>query len=406
MSNANAIAAVTATLQSILTLGTQSFADMKVTIQPLDKARGTNNGNQINLFLYMVVRNAAWVNADMPRQVRPGEAAFPPLPLNLYYLVTAFGASDDSAQPTGHMLLGQAMSILHDHPVLSAADIATASSGLLPSDLENQPDRPRVTFHPLSIEELSKLWTGFAMQYRLSAAYEVAVTLIESTRSPRAALPVLTRGPGDQGIASQPNLRPTLPTLDSVVPPNRQTSAVIGDTLVLNGQNLDGADVVVLFAHPLWETPVDVVPLAGGTATSLSVVLAADVTAWRAGSYMVSVRLQRSGETFTRESSAIAVALAPTLVIAPLDAPQGSIQYTVNVTPDVWSGQRVSLLLGDNTFDADPFADGTDVLTFATDGLAAGDYWMRLRIDGVDSLLVDRTKMPPVFIPTQKVTVT
>ena len=31
---------------------------------------------------------------------------------------------------------------------------------------------------------------------------------------------------------------------------------------------------------------------------------------------------------------------------------------------------------------------------------------MRLRVDGVDSLLVDKTVTPPVFDPAQKVTVT
>src|ERR1700712_208569 len=98
MSNSHAIAAVTSTLRSILQTGALAqpdLADATVTIQPLDKARGANTNNQLNLFLYMVVRNAAWVSADMPRQVHPGEGAFPPLPLNLYYLVTAFGANDD-----------------------------------------------------------------------------------------------------------------------------------------------------------------------------------------------------------------------------------------------------------------------------------------------------------------------
>src|SRR6266851_2985385 len=130
MSNSLAIAAVTATLQSILQNGVtveQDLNDATVTILPLDKARAANTNNQLNLFLYMVMRNAAWVNADMPRQVQPGEIAIPPLPLNLYYLLTAFGRDDDVTQPFGHELLGKAMSILHDHPVLSADDITGAT---------------------------------------------------------------------------------------------------------------------------------------------------------------------------------------------------------------------------------------------------------------------------------------
>ena len=68
MSNSLAIAAVTATLQSILQTRLPEQADLsdtQVTILPLDKARGTNSFNQINLFLYMVSRSAAWVNQSM-----------------------------------------------------------------------------------------------------------------------------------------------------------------------------------------------------------------------------------------------------------------------------------------------------------------------------------------------------
>ena len=49
----------------------------------------------------------------------------------------------------------------------------------------------RITLQPLSIDDISKLWAGFQMQYRLSVAYEVAVVLIDSTRPTRAAPPVL-----------------------------------------------------------------------------------------------------------------------------------------------------------------------------------------------------------------------
>ena len=136
MSNSLAIAAVTATLQSILQQNVvldPDLNDTTVTILPLDRARGTNTHNQINLFLYMIVRNAAWVNADMPRQVKPGEVAISPLPLNLYFLMTAFGRDDDATQPFGHELLGKAMSVFYDHPCCRAighprghADIASA----------------------------------------------------------------------------------------------------------------------------------------------------------------------------------------------------------------------------------------------------------------------------------------
>ncbi|HWT05421.1 MAG TPA: DUF4255 domain-containing protein, partial [Xanthomonadales bacterium] len=176
MSNSLAIAAVTTTLQAILQQSVvldPDFNDVSVTIQPLDLARGKNTHNQLNLFLYMVSRNAAWVNADMPRQVKPGESSISPLPLNLFFLLTAFGRDDDTSQAFSHELLGLAMRILYDNPILSAADIRSATQATLArNNLDQQLEHVRITLHPLSIDELSKLWTGFAMQYRLSAAYE------------------------------------------------------------------------------------------------------------------------------------------------------------------------------------------------------------------------------------------
>ncbi|KVD68437.1 DUF4255 domain-containing protein [Burkholderia ubonensis] len=408
MSNSNAIAAVTATLQSILQQGTTSepgLNDTTVTILPLDKARGSNTNNQLNLFLYMVVRNAAWVNADIPRQVKPGEVAIPPLPLNLYYLITAFGANDDATQPSGHALLGRAMSVLHDHPVLSAADIAAATAALPPSGLDKQIEHVRLTFHPLTVDELSKLWTGFAMQYRLSAAYEVGVALIESARPTRAGLPTLTRGPQDQGVALQPDLTPPVPTLVALALPDGQPAVRLGGTLALSGVHLDGASVGVRFSHPLWSAPVDVPPDAGGTATSLAVTIPAQPAAWPAGFYAVSVLVQRPGETFKRETNQLTFALAPSLALGPATAPAGDIVYTATVSPQVWPSQRASLMLGATEIVADPHPSQTGTLTFLAAGLAADDYWVRLRVDGVDSLLVDRSKTPPAFDPLQKVSV-
>ena len=53
----------------------------------------------------------------------------------------------------------------------------------------------------------------------------------------------------------------------------------------------------------------------------------------------------------------------------------------------------------------DAHAAQTATLTFPAVTLAAGKYFARLRIDGVDSLLVKRDVTPPIFDPTQLVTV-
>jgi hypothetical protein len=411
MSNWEAIAAVTATLQAILLnevpTGASDLSDLSVSILPLDKARASNTNNQVNLFLYMVVRNAAWSNSDMAGRVQAGEVAIPPLPLNLYYLMTAFGRDDDAAQPFGHELFGKAMSVMYDHPVLSAADITSATQTILPgNDLAQQVERIRITLHPLTIDELSKLWTGFAMQYRLSAAYEVGVTLIESTRAMRAGLPVLTRGPGDQGVLGQSNLLPPVPTLSGVSLPNNQTSARLNDNVTLSGFNLNGTNISVQFSHPLLAAPIPVAPLGTVTATTLTLQIPNLPLVFAPGFYSVSVLVQRPGETFQRVTNAVSIPLAPTVTLAPASAPAGTVAYTATVAPQVLPAQAVSLLLGSAEIVADAHSLQTGTLTFTAPGLTAGTIWFRLRVDGVDSILVDRSKTPPVFDPSQQVTVT
>src|SRR5437667_11903702 len=99
MSNALSIAAVTATLRRLLdsinvTIET-TLAQADITTRPPDKARDNESGNQLNLFLYQVLPNAAWRNMDIPQRTKSGESAMPPLALNLYYMLTAYGNGND-----------------------------------------------------------------------------------------------------------------------------------------------------------------------------------------------------------------------------------------------------------------------------------------------------------------------
>ena len=155
MSDYRAMAAVTATLRNLLQTGIESVVGgFTVTTRDLDRARANNTGNQLNLFLYHVVLNSSWRNQEMPRQAPAGDLAQPPLALDLFYLLTAYEA--DSAEPNviDHQILGRAMVLLHDHPLLGATEIDNALAG---TGLQNQFERIRITPQPLSLEEISKL---------------------------------------------------------------------------------------------------------------------------------------------------------------------------------------------------------------------------------------------------------
>ena len=68
--------------------------------------------------------------------------------------------------------------------------------------------------------------------------------------------------------------------------------------------------------------------------------------------------------------------------------------------------QRAALLLGDREVLAGDHPAQTDTLAFLVRDAPLGDRHIRLRIDGVDSLLVDRSVTPPAYDSAAQVTIT
>ena len=183
MSNPLAIAAVTATLRNLLTQVNIDLPDAIVTVKPPNKVRSdSDRGNQVNLFLYQIALNSAWQKKKPSSQPHGS-----PLALNLYYLVTAYGKNDDDI--LSHRLLGQAMSILHDHNVLHPNELKVALPG---NNLHQQLEQIRILPHSLSLEDLSKLCNTFQGPYGLSIAYQVSVVLITSQTSSLSTPQMLT----------------------------------------------------------------------------------------------------------------------------------------------------------------------------------------------------------------------
>lgn len=423
MSNELAVAAVTVTLRNLLD-GIQQIKDntelynqlptdlkpkkeISVTNLPLDEAFEKNkNKNYVNLFLYHVEHSAAWRNMDIPGQVKKGETGRSPLALNLYYIITAYG--EDGNELIGHLLLGKAMSILHDHSLLGRNEIKTAFEL---SEVHKQVERLRITPQPISLDEVSKLWTGFQTQYRLSAAYEVSVLLIESKRPTRTPLPVLTRGDvNDKGVSVQPGLIPPFPTLETVILPGNQTGALLEDVLTFTGHHLGGDSLTLRFSHPLLDDPVHP-PLNPGdwTETKITVQLPDQPENWPAGFYKVAAFITQAGEP-DRTTNEIPFLLMPQIdfdspiQVDPVSSPVG-YRATVTCIPEVRPDQGVFLLLGDRAFPADSHPTQIDRLTFLLTDVAPGEYYVRLRIDGVDSPLIDRSGEVPVFDSDYKVTI-
>jgi hypothetical protein len=407
MSSPDALATVTATLRHLLI-----SAAVTVSTKPPSVARVGENGEQINIFLYSTHYNPAFSNFPMPGEARSGENAFPPMPLVLNYLITAYGANDDDI--SGQQLMGRAMNILHDHPLLGRADI----EGITPdSGLQQQIERVRITPATLSLDDMFKLWSSFqSVEYRLSTGYQVSVVLIESTRANRAPLPVLKRG--EQGRGASVTAAPS-PAISGLRFPNQKPAAEFGDVVTILGEHLAGDDIVIRFQHPLLDDPIDILPESDRTETEMTVRIPAPAddpevgSDWPAGFYKVSLVIQRPnipGWT----SNALAMPLSPKLEsVDPITVPAGNVELTIESLPQILPDQRVLLLFGDRTIKADTIVTPVDslaltTLTFTIDNATARatPYVLRLRVDGVDSIPVDFSGDTPQFADNQKVTIT
>lgn len=400
MSNSAAIAAVTATLTNMIQAAVAADAVVgggTVTARPPDLARQGAPVNQINLFLYRTSIDPAWRNQDPPT-IRPGELGQPPLPLVLSYLITAYG--EDNNEILAHRLLGIAMEVLNDRPVLSRTQIANS----LPppgSELQYQVENVRITPDPQPLDTISRMWTTFNTGYRLSVSYDAAVVLIDSTRPAFVPLPVLMRGRGDTGPVATAS---PFPQIQLAVPPNRQPAAQPGDVLTLAGSYLNAVTAVQLI-HPLVQQPLSLDPLS--ISASQVTVRLPDPAQLPAGIAAAVVTFDAvmdqasNGGPVTLTSNAVPVALAPKLISnATLKvqlAPAGPTAVAVTCSPAVQPGQTIALIVGSKPVSLAPVQAATAQLDFSLQGFTAGNYLLRLRIDSVDSI---PAIIPPAPEPT------
>jgi hypothetical protein len=393
---------------------------------------------QLNIFLHQVTPSAAWRNRDLPARSSDGDrVSNHALALDLHYLITAYGRSDFQAE----VLLGYAMHLLHERPVLDRAAIRRALDpspldvSMLPpmfqvlaaSDLADQLEAIRITPTVMPMEEMSKLWSAIQSHYRPSAAYQVSVVLIDARRPGRTPLPVLSRGERDpatfrdRGVVVNADMLPPLPTLFDAVPDANQTIARLGEQVTVDGVRLAGTGATALLLHRLVPAPIEVpvTPNAAGTQfTMLLLNDAAAQSAFAPGLWQLSLRVTPPGETRPRETNGIGLLLAADPVIAAdpaLGLPAASVvrggtppQVTVTIhsRPQVRTSQRATLTLDTTSADAAPRASAGDPLVFVfPNSMPDGARKVRLRVDGVDSPLVMRSGPAPAFDPTQELTV-
>jgi hypothetical protein len=216
----------------------------------------------------------------------------------------------------------------------------------------------------------------------------------------------------DRGVVVEPSLLPPFPTIVQVKPQLEQPAARLGETVRLAGHHLDGASTVVRFAHRLLEMPNEIVVGPSTDSTGIDFTLPSGAGAeqdWPAGVYLVTVSLIRPGEADPRESNVAAMLLAPEPQLPPTTVSRNAttrrVTVTLDVKPQLRPAQDAQLTLGGDSARVDAHATATSTLTFKLGDVPPGAQWVRLTVDGVESLLVKRSPAPAAFDPSQSVTV-
>ena len=415
MSGPLAIAAVSAVLRDLLQTGMTAMnlgdslqgaasGDVDVSVGAPDRVTLTGNGaaSQLNLFLYNVARNVGWANLGLPARDSRGDLVENPvMGLDLYYLVTAYGAVDYDAE----VLLGGAMQVLHDTPGLARDEIRSALGAGLPNlpknvelcGLADQAEAIRISPLPMSTEEIVRLWSAFQSNYRPSVAYLVTVVLMQSQKSSRHALPV--RGRNLYALTFR---QPRIDRIERADDPN---AAITGDaTLRVYGANLDAPQSQLL---------ADGVDLTAGIvsrgAGELRVTLAQPPGAtWPAGLYPgvrgLQLLVPQAMGTPPVPHGAAESNLLPFLLAPRITASKLAGKVRVKSDLAIGKDQRVRLLLNELGAPAnrlprayafaapagngvvDPALDTTTIDVPVT-AVAAGSYLVRIQVDGVESPL-------------------
>jgi uncharacterized protein DUF4255 len=403
MSNHLAIATVTATLRDLL------FAAVSVDIPGADvtmvRPDGAGSGvptTGVNIFLYQVTPSAAARNEDLPTRSQSGELVRRPrVGLDLHYLLTFYGAE---AQLVPQRLLGSAARVLHAKPVLTRPQVnsSVAARGFLAgSNLSTDVELVKFTQLPLTLEELSKLWSVFFQtQYALSAAFQGTVVLIETDDSFLTPLPVRLRKLYIETFRE--------PVVEEVVAAAGDEEPILAQASIrVRGQRLRGDTTTLIVGGQ------DVVPTSV-TDTEILATLPAGLRAGPQGLQVVHQRLMGvppPGQPHRGvESNVVPFVLVPEITktgpnydvsVGPVTTETingqtvHSADVTVKIRPEVGKEQRVLLLLNESTttdpeaysFSVEPLTADTATLVFHVRRARPGSYLVRVQIDGAENRL-------------------
>lgn len=438
---------VTATLKELLRVNIWRISNQMVTVSDLPPEEAEKqSGTRLNLHLYHAAEDPGRRNDLLPGDTAPFPISRTPMPLTLYYALTAHSMAGDVPNAAqSQFLMGLGMKSLHDFPVIDDSLMLPGPPtgtpvAILDVAMRGAQNRLTIVQRQLSPEDTVTFWA--AAQHhtaRLTAYYEVRSLLLPP--EPETEKPSLVAA---VALGAMPSPRPTLissssiqtmtlpalsggTSLSSAVAPAiaalGATAAPAGNRVTVTGEGLgDGSDAKVLLGggaltgeavidpifNPDWHFNVagdslafEILPEVNAEAPGGFAVLTI-----RPGLYSLAVRREKVLKTQAGATSigpmesnripfAVGPAIASSAVVAPLVqltlAPGVDCTDPLNV-PQLTIGGDVYRFVA--TFSPNPAENpGTFIAQSATvyeahpffDPADGGTRMVRLAVNGVDA---------------------
>jgi hypothetical protein len=408
MSNYLAIATVTATLQRVLqSVIQQDIEGARATTLP---PGGISTGAPevgVNIYLYQVTNNNSLANYDSTPNRTKGNPLNRQVAVDLCYMMSCYG-NDAELQP--QRVLGSIVSTLADKRILTPELIrSTCNDATFPflaeSDLADQIQQINIVPIDISLEDLSKAWSVYQVPYVLSVAYRACLVIVEGRDNFTRALPIREASPA--GLVPFP----ASPYIEQVLAQgNRFAPIVLGSVMIIRGRNLQ-SQVVEIQIGDLTITPTSVQEreiIFDLASMTLPQILAG------VQSLQVVHRLTSTSPLITNAitSNVMPFVLCPTIVniqvtqIEEIEDQQRSAIVVVQLDVLVREKQKVVLAMNEWTidsptiymFDRPPLPDTSSTIEIPITNIKAGEYLVRVRIDGAESKLgVDDDPDSPTY---------
>lgn len=271
------ISKVTDTILNVIENGIKSLPDgdvpsniknnLQVVPDPPDKLSGNYT---VGMYLYHIKENASNKNLPPLSQSQPA-IRYTPMPLDLYYLLTAHS---DVAEGGGtiieQQLIGFSLKSLHDYPIVTKTTTIGGTPVMDPS-ISDGTNRLKIEMRPVDVDNATTYWTAGSSPQRLACYFMVSIVMLEPELPTNYASRVLTYHLSASPQVQFPSLESsggivtyTYPGESSKTLELRPAQATFGDTVTFEGNQLIGSKPTqFFFNHTSWSAPREI-PSTGG----------------------------------------------------------------------------------------------------------------------------------------------